>query len=217
LKKIAKKLEKEINMLFEIQEATKNLSSYSLVEYLVNDHFKNKTIVSASLRARSIVFLQMLSDINPATPIIFCHAGTIYPESIEYKQFIIDRLGFTDIRKTQKSETKTIPGDHDHVEWLMANYNGSNGTVKTAIHLNKSLDGFACWISAVYHKPVDGSQINRIDVNGKVLRVDPLLDWKRTDIEKFMKVHDLPFHKLASRAAACPKYQDTQQIPFYGY
>ena len=67
-------------MLFEIQEATKNLSSYSLVEYLVNDHFKNKTIVSASLRARSIVFLQMLSDINPATPIIFCHAGTIYPD-----------------------------------------------------------------------------------------------------------------------------------------
>ena len=204
-------------MLFEIQETTKNLSSYSLVEYLVNDQFNNKTIVSASLRARSIVFLQMLSDINPATPILFCHAGTIYPESVEYKKFIINRLGFTDIRETQKRETKTMPGDHDHVEWLMANYNGSNGTVKTAMHLNKSLDGFACWISAVYHKPIDESQINRIDINGKVLRVDPLLDWNRKDIEKFMKAHDLPFHKLAPRAATSLKYQAPQQIPFYGY
>ena len=146
-------------MLFEIQEKTKNLSCFSLLEYLVNDHFKGKTIVSASLRARSIVVLQMVADINPATPIVFCHAGTIYPESVEYKQFIIDKLGLTDIREPQKRESDTMPGDHDHVEWLKANSNGTLGTVKTAMHLNKSLDGFECWISAVYHNPVDGSQI----------------------------------------------------------
>jgi phosphoadenosine phosphosulfate reductase len=204
-------------MLFEIQENTKNLSCYSLIEYLVNYHFREKIIVSASLRARSIVFLQMLSDINPATPILFCHAGTIYPESMEYKQLIINRLGFTDIREIQKKETETIPGDYDHVEWFMANHNGSNGAVKTAMHLNKSLDGFDCWISAVYHKPVDSQQINRIDVDGKIFRVNPLLDWTHEDIDKFMKTHDLPFHKLAKRNPVYPKYKDNSLIPFYGY
>ena len=204
-------------MLFEIQKSTKNLSCYSLIEYLVNNYFQGKVIVSASLRARSIVFLQMLSDINPATPILFCHAGTIYPESLEYKRFIIDRLGFTDIREPQQKETRTMPGDYDHIEWIMANYNGSNGAVKTAMHLNKSLDGFDCWISAVYHKPVDGLQINRIDVDGKVLRVNPLLDWTHQDINKFMKAHDLPFHKLASRDPVYPKHEDNHLIPSYGY
>jgi len=204
-------------MLFEIQENTKNLSCYSLIEYLVNDHFKGKTIVSASLRARSIVVLQMLADINPATPIVFCHAGTIYPESVEYKQFIIDRLGLTNIREPQKRESDTMPGDHDHVEWLKANHNGTLGTVKTAVHLNKSLDGFECWISAVYHNPVDGSQINRIDVEGKVLRVNPLLNWTREEVDKFMKVHALPPHKLAPRDPVYPKNEGDQQVPFYGY
>ena len=204
-------------MLFKIQENTKKLSCYSLIEYLVNDHFIGKIIVSASLRARSIVFLQMLSDINPATPILFCHAGAIYPESLEYKQLIIDRLGFTDIREAQKKETETIPGDYDHIEWLMANYNGSKGSVKTAMHLNKSLDGFDCWISAVYHKPVGGSQVNRIDVDGKVFRVNPLLDWTHEDVNKFMKAHDLPFHKLAPREPVYPKHQEDHLIPFYGY
>jgi phosphoadenosine phosphosulfate reductase len=203
-------------MLFKIQENTKNLSCYSLIEYLVNDHFNGKVIVSASLRARSIVFLQMLSDINPETPILFCHAGTIYPESVEYKQFIIDRLGFTNIRETQKRETDTMPGDYDHIEWLMASYNGSNGAVKTAMHLNKSLYGFECWISAVYHNPVDSSQINRIDIEGKVLRVNPLLEWTHEDVDKFMKAHDLPFHTLAPRDPFSPKHQD-RLIPFYGY
>ena len=204
-------------MLFEIQETTKNLSCYSLIEYLVNDRFKGKAIVSASLRARSIVVLQMLADINPATPIVFCHAGTLYPESVEYKQFIINRLGLTDIREPQKRESDTVPGDYDHVEWLQADYNGSHGAVKTAMHLNKSLDGFECWISAVYHNPVDGSQINRIDVDGKVLRVNPLLVWTREDVAKFMKVHDLPFHKRAPRDPVYPKHEGDDLIPSYAY
>jgi phosphoadenosine phosphosulfate reductase len=160
----------------------------------------------------------MLSDINPATPILFCHAGVIYPESLEYKQLIIDRLGFTDIRETQNKETETIPGDYDHVEWLMANHNGSNGAVKTAMHLNKSLGGYDCWISAVYHKPLDSSQINRIDIEGKVLRVNPLLDWTYSDVDKFMKAHDLPFHKLAPRDPIYRGHHDNNHpIPFYGY
>ena len=204
-------------MLFKMQKNTKNLSCYSLIEYLVNNYFREKTIVSASLRARSIVFLQMLSDINPETPILFCHAGTIYPESLEYKQIIIDRLGFTNIREPQNKETKTIPGDYDHIEWFMAKYNGSNGAVKTAMHLNKSLEGFDCWISAVYHKPLDGSQINRIDIDGKILRVNPLLDWSRNDVNKFMKAHDLPFHKLAPQDPVYPNHQGNYLIPFYGY
>ena len=204
-------------MLIEIQEKTENLSCYSLLEYLVNDHFKGKTIVSASLRARSIVVLQMVADINPATPIVFCHAGAIYPESVEYKQFIIDKLGLTNIREPQERESDTMPGDHDHVEWLKASCNGTLGTVKTAMHLNKSLDGFECWISAVYHNPVDGSQINRIDVEGKVLRVNPLLNWTPEEVGKFMKVHDLPSHKLAPRDPVYPKHEDDQPAPFYGY
>jgi len=203
-------------MLFEIQENTKNLSCYSLIEYLVNDHFKGKTIVSASLRARSIVVLQMLADINPATPIVFCHAGAIYPESVEYKQLIIDRLGLSDIREPQKRESDTVQGDHDHVEWLKANCNGTLGTVKTAMHLNKSLAGFDCWISAVYHNPGGGSRNNRIDVEGKVLRVNPLLNWTRAEVDKFMKVHALPSHKLAKREPDYPKNDGDQQIPFYG-
>jgi len=204
-------------MLFEIQEKTKDLNCYSLIEYLVNDHFKDKTIVSASLRARSIVVLQMLAEINPATPIVFCHAGAIYPESVEYKQFIIDKLGLTDIRELQRRESDTMPGDRDHVEWLKANCRGTLGTVKTAIHLNRSLDGFECWISAVYHNQVNRSQINRIDIEGKVLRVNPLLNWTREQVDQFMKAHDLPSHKLAPHDPVYPKYEDDQQIPFYGY
>jgi phosphoadenosine phosphosulfate reductase len=204
-------------MLFEIQENTNNLNCYSLIEYLVNDHFKGKTIVSASLRARSIVVLQMLADINPATPIVFCHAGTIYPESVEYKQFIINKLGLTDIREPRKRESDAMPGDRNHVEWLKANCNGTLGTVKTAMYLNRSLEGFECWISAVYHLPVDGSQINRIDIEGKILRVNPLLNWTREDVDKFMKAHDLPYHKLALRDPVYPKHEDDQQLPFYGY
>ncbi len=204
-------------MLSEIQERTKNLSCYSLLEYLVNDRFKGKTIVSASLRARSIVVLQMLADIDPGIPVVFCHAGTMFPESVEYKEYIIDRLNLRDIREPQKGEAEPVPGDHDHVEWVKASREGSLSTVKTAIHLNKTLAGFECWISAVYHNPAGNAQLNRIDVEGRLLRVNPLLGWKHEKIEHYMKVHALPAHKLAPRAPVYTKQESKQEIPFYGY
>ena len=140
-------------MLFELQDLTKDMNCFSLIEYLVSDRFKGKTVVTASLRARSVVVLHMIADIDPTTPIVFCHAGTLFPESQEYKDYIVKRFGFTDIRELQNREPLTEPGDYDHVEWMKAYWNGTQNYVKQAVHLNQTLEGFECWISAVYHVP----------------------------------------------------------------
>ena len=120
------------DMLFEIQEATSERNGLSLIEYLVKDRFKGKTLVTASLRARSVSVLHMVAQIDPSTPIVFCHAGTLFPESREYKDFIIERLGLTDIRLPQPREAETARGDYDHVEWMKAFYDGTQNLCETS-------------------------------------------------------------------------------------
>lgn len=204
-------------MLREIQEAAEGLSCYALLDALINRRFKGKTVVTASLRARSIVVLQMVSDIDPSTPIVFCHAGTLYPESVEYKEFIIERFGFTDVRQPQTGEFPTQPGDHDHVEWMKASYSGDQHHIKEALHLNKTLKDFDCWISAVYHVPSSTASRNRIDIEGKLIRVNPILDWSRETVNEFMRSHDLPFHKLAGHLPPAQDETNGEPAPSYAY
>lgn len=204
-------------MLTEIQEAADGSSCAQLLDYLINQRFQGKTVVTASLRARSIVVLQMVADINPATPIIFCHAGTLFPESVEYKEKMIERFGFTDIREPKTGEFVTLPGDYDHVEWLKAHYKGTKNYVKEALHLNKSLEGFECWVSSVYHLPHNITPRHRIDIEGKLIRVNPLLDWTNETVAEYMKAYDLPRHKLAKHEDDSRDGEDGGLIPSYAY
>jgi len=204
-------------MLQEIQEVSKDHNCYSLLDYLINDRFVGKCVVTASLRARSVVVQQIVAEINPATPIIFCHAGTLFPESLEYKKMLYNRFGFTDVREPQSGEFEVGPGDHDHVEWMKAHYRGSQTCVQEALHLNKSLQGFECWISAVYHVTPNSDSRDRIDIEGKVIRVNPILDWPMDTVNQYMKVHDLPPHKLAKHEAWHEHDEDEGAAPSYAY
>jgi hypothetical protein len=44
-----------------------------------------------------------------------------------------------------------------------------------------------------------------------------LLNWTQKQVNTFMKVHALPFHKLAPRDPVYPKPESDQEIPFYNY
>ena len=65
----------------EIREACEDLSTEGLLRYLIKDRFPGMTVVTASLRAPSIVVLKMIADIDPGTPVMFCRPGQLFEES----------------------------------------------------------------------------------------------------------------------------------------
>jgi len=182
--------------LQEIYEFSSELRCDELLYGLIKKHYQGRTIISASLRARSIVALQLVAEADPTTPVVFCHAGPLYPESEDYRDYIIDRFGLTDVRTLHAKESKVATGHKEHVEWIKAS-TSSGGQVKQALYLNETLKDFGCWISAVYHKPRDMKIHHRIDMEGHLLRVNPLLKWSDEDVQRFMRAREIPLHKLA--------------------
>ena len=53
----------------ELQELTRDMDTVSLLRFLITEKFPKKIVVSCSLRARSVVVLKMISEIDPSTPI----------------------------------------------------------------------------------------------------------------------------------------------------
>lgn len=177
----------------ELSIATADRTAPELLRFLLTREFPKGCAVTSSLRARSIVVLHMIAEIDSATPIIFCHAPYIFPESVEYRARIVRSLGLSDVRDPANDQADVVPGDQDHTEGILTETWGG-GTVKSTVHLNHSLAGVDCWISAAYHRPYANDPMPRLIGEGRLLRVDPLKGWTRKEVHAYLAKRYLPLH-----------------------
>lgn len=201
----------------EISSSSHELSTPDLLRLLIEEKFPGKTVVTASLRARSTVVLKLVADIDPATPVVFCRPGNLFPESVEYRDKLVERLGLTNVRESRGGEVDVRPGDDDHYENMWAEYLTGLGRVHEIVHLNDTLAPYDCWISAVYHIARPPHAHHRVDVEGRLIRVDPLIRWIRDDVRQFMREHDLPFHPRAAGRKAAPPRDEAPCPPTYHF
>jgi phosphoadenosine phosphosulfate reductase len=201
----------------EIRSISPDLSTPDLLRYLIVERFPRKTVVTASLKAPSIVVLKLVADIDPATPVVFCGRGFQLPESDVYRKRIVELLGLETVSQTRGGEVDVLPGDCDHFERMWAETEDGLGRSYEIVHLNQTLAPYDCWISAVYHMPRPSQQTHRVDVESRLIRVNPLVRWSKDDVRAFMREHRLPFHPRAVRRKAEQPPEEHPVIPSYHY
>ena len=200
----------------ELREASKDLSTEALLRYLIKDRFEGMTVVTASLRAPSIVVLKMVADIAPDTPIVFCRPGELFEESESHRAELVQKLGLTRVSETEGGKSGVLPDASDHYERMWAEYKSGLGRVHELVHLNDVMAHYDCWISAVYHMPSPQTAM-RVDLEGSLVRVDPLIDWSPQDVRAFLREHDLPLHPRAGRRVDPRAAKDTPCPPSYHF
>jgi len=187
-----------------------------LLHHLIKERYPGQTVVTASLRSSSIVVLKMVSDIDPATPIIFCRRPPAFEESTEYRTRIVERLGLQNVTMNDGHEAEVKPGDKDHCEYMWVQYRVPGRSLQM-LHLNDCLAPYQCWISAVYHQAQPSHLRSLMEVEGKLTRIDPLAYWSKDDIREFMSTHDLPYHKMAKKQYDQSETKESGNIPTYHY
>jgi phosphoadenosine phosphosulfate reductase len=201
----------------EIRSISPDLSTMDLLRYLIVERFPGKTLVTASLKAPSIVVLKMVADIDPTTPVAFCSPGYRFPESNEYRERIVELLGLKNVSQTKGGETEVLPGDLDHCERMWVEYRDSPGRIQEIIHLNQTLAPYECWISAVYHMPSPLPLDHRVGMESRLIRVDPLVRWTKDGVRAFLREHNLPLHPRAIRRKAAPNPEEDRVLPSYNF
>lgn len=187
-----------MKLLPEIEDTTAGLSATETLRDLLTTWFPGKVAVTASLRAPSIVVLKIISDIDPTTPVIFCHPRQVFPESKEYRAEIVDMLGLTNVKVLTRSDPLTGKRAHERCERLWSETPGGTGRAKQTIHLNDTLAPYKCWIKAAYHDRTVGSAEQRFHCYGDMMIVDALRGRTRELIDRFMQAHGLPYHPKIS-------------------
>jgi len=168
----------------------------ALLAGIIGDEFGGRIALVSSFGAEAAVLLHMVAGIDPATPVVFLDTGKLFGETLRYRDELVARLGLTHVRSVQPDPERVKNLDAEGVLWY--------GNPDMCCHIRKveplarALAGFDASITG--RKGFHGgerSDLARIEAaeEGRI-KVNPLADWSREDIEAYFKQHDLPRHPL---------------------
>jgi phosphoadenosine phosphosulfate reductase len=171
-------------------------SAACVLEEMITDRFKGRIALVSSFGTESAILLHMISEIDPATPVVFLDTGKLFPETLAYRDELVARLGLTDVRNIRPDGKQLAAWDPDGRLWQ------KDVDLCCAIRktnpLDEALEGFAAWITG--RKRSQGGQRANMDLveagpDGRTT-VNPLAFWDDAQIEAYFVEHDLPRHPL---------------------
>ncbi|MFO1071265.1 MAG: phosphoadenylyl-sulfate reductase [Geminicoccaceae bacterium] len=161
---------------------------------------RGRTAMVSSFGAESVVLLHMAAAIDPAIPVIFLDTGRHFPETLAYRDALIDRLGLKDVRSAYPD--RAALQRHDRDGRLYASDPDSCCDIRKTEPLADALEGFSAWITG--RKRFQGGLRTDLDAieldraSGR-LKLNPLATWAEGELEAYRQAHDLPAHPLVAR------------------
>lgn len=183
-----------------LRDAYGELDGPSLLRAFLTGPFAGRTACVSSFGAESAVLLDMVAQVDRATPVIFLETGKLFAETLAYRRELCAALGLTDVRVVRPE-----PADlarHDADGRLQASDPDLCCQLRKTEPLDRALDGFAAWITG--RKRFQGGArvalptIEGDPVTGKI-KLNPLARWSAEDIRHYRRDRRLPLHPLVLR------------------
>ncbi|MEZ5696577.1 MAG: phosphoadenylyl-sulfate reductase [Sphingomonadaceae bacterium] len=172
-----------------------------LLRAVIEDELLGEIAVVSSMGAESAVLLHLIATIDPALPVLFIETGKHFPETLAYRDMLVERLGLTDLRNITPDAATLADKDESGLRW---SYDPDGCCeLRKVLPLAGALAEFDA--SFTGRKAFQSStranlprfEIDNSDAQGR-LKVNPLIDWQAEDITAYFAEHDLPPHPLVA-------------------
>ncbi len=152
----------------------------------------------SSFGAESVGMLALIAEVDPSLPIVFIDTGMHFPQTLDYKDEVIARLGLTGVRNITPNETERKVLDPKNMLWKTDP--DACCALRKVRPLEPALEGFGAWITG--RKRFHGGARMSLPVfehaDGRY-KVNPLANWTQADVDAYLKEKDLPRHPLVSQ------------------
>ena len=181
----------------ELDRALRGASPHDVIAAALKAVGRDKLALVSSFGTQSAALLKVMSDVDPAIPVIFLDTGWLFEETLAYRDTLIERLGLRDVRSIKPSEETLSREDPERDLWF------SNPDACCRIRkvepLQRALKPFDAWING--RKRFQGglrADIAMVEQDGTRLKFNPFANVSREEIEAIFKAADLPSHPLAA-------------------
>ena len=156
-----------------------------------------KYFTTSSFQSHSLVLLHMLSRIDKDIPVAFINTGYHFPETIKFRDEIMNSFGLTNMLDV-RSEMPKILQKGNNGRLLFASDPDYCCFVNKTEPLNNVLRSYDVWINGVR---ADQSKERKAmkeeqDAPFDSVRFHPMLGWTSKMIFEYRKQYELPSHPL---------------------
>ncbi|TDL81572.1 phosphoadenylyl-sulfate reductase [Palleronia sediminis] len=164
----------------------------------IRDEFPGRIGLVSSFGTESAVLLRMVAEIDPYVPVIFLDTDKHFPETVAYRDRLIDTLGLCNIQIVRPRPVRLAAEDPDGT--LHARNPDLCCHVRKTLPMLSALRSLDCWITGRKRsQAATRAELALFETQDRWLKVNPLVEWSRDDIAAYMTRHDLPDHPLKAQ------------------
>jgi phosphoadenosine phosphosulfate reductase len=174
------------------------LSAQALLRLSIEDLFARKIALVSSFGADSVVLLHMVAGIDKATPIVFVDTGQHFPETLAYRDRLVEALGLT--RVVVAAPDAAAIAREDPENFLFAADADRCCEIRKVAPLAAALEPYEAWITGRKgFQTTDRARLPLFEAEGTRVKVNPLVGWSGGDLIAYIKQHGLPPHPLVAK------------------
>ncbi len=178
-----------------LEDRYRHAAPAALLRAAIEEVFPGRIALVSSFGAESAVLLHMIAGIAPDLPVIFLDTGKLFGETLRYRDALVARLGLGNVVTVTPDPERLRAEDPQGTLW--ARNPDACCYWRKVEPLERALGGYRAWISGGkrFHGG-ERARLRRFEAKDRRVRVSPLADWTRADIEAYFDRHDLPRHPL---------------------
>ena len=174
--------------------------------------FPTDIILTCSFQHEGVVLAHMLRSIKPEVPVVFINTRFHFKETLEYKDAIVNlldlnlheiraKMSFEDFKSRYTSDLyKTNPD-------LCCKINKVDP-------LLQALQGVKAWLNGRRRdQTVERRDIQHVQLQGSIVKINPLARWTAKDTYRYIHGHNLPMHPLFERGYTSIGCEPCTQLP----
>jgi phosphoadenosine phosphosulfate reductase len=157
-----------------------------------------RVAVVSSFGTESAVLLHLVAAADPTIPVIFVDTLKMFPETLAYRDTLVKRLGITNSHVVEPDADVLAAKDATGLRW---SYDPDGCCeIRKVEPLARAKQGLDTWISGrKAFQSVTRQNLPRFQIEDGRLKLNPLGDWTKDDLEAYFAEHELPRHPLEAQ------------------
>lgn len=181
----------------ELDRALRDASPHEVVSAALKTVGRDSLALVSSFGTESAALLKVMADVDPAIAVIFLDTGWLFPETLAYRDVLIEKLGLRDVRSVKPAEEALKREDAGGELW----YSDPDACcrIRKVEPLSRALTPFSAWING--RKRFQGgarADIPVVEADGARLKFNPFAHVAREEIDAIFTAARLPSHPLAA-------------------
>ncbi|ESQ77258.1 phosphoadenylyl-sulfate reductase [Asticcacaulis sp. AC402] len=182
----------------DLSERYEGMTAQDILRDAIRNEFFGDITLSSSFGADSAVLLHMISEIDPALPVLFLDTDRHFFQTLQYRDELARRLGLTNLVNLKADIDEAAVEDGKNTLWRT--HPDQCCDLRKVRPLNREMEKWGAWISGrKRHQSASRAGLPIVEFDGQHFKVNPLANWNSDDIAAYFVAHDLPPHPLVEQ------------------